>query len=81
MTLETLKGERSVSELVSRFGRHPTMINQWKRALLDGASGVFERGGRKALVIDKGQGSACPDRRAGGGHERRIDGNHTAQCS
>jgi transposase len=25
---------------------HPTMIHQWKRALLDGASGIFERGGR-----------------------------------
>ena len=29
------------------------MINQWKRALLDGASGVFERGGRKMPVIDE----------------------------
>ena len=29
------------------------MINQWKRALLDGASGVFERGGRKTPVIDE----------------------------
>ena len=34
---------------------HPTMIDQWKRALLDGASGVFERGGRKAPVIDEDQ--------------------------
>ena len=31
------------------------MINQWKRALLDGASGVFERGGRKTPVIDENQ--------------------------
>ena len=31
------------------------MINQWKRALLDGASGVFERGSRKAPVIDEDQ--------------------------
>jgi hypothetical protein len=43
-----------VSELASRFGMHLTMIDQWKRALLDGASGVFERGGRKAPVIDDG---------------------------
>ena len=34
---------------------HPTMINQWKRALLEGASGVFERGSRKAPVIDENQ--------------------------
>ena len=43
VALEALKGEATVSELASRFGVHPTMINQWKRALLDGASGVFER--------------------------------------
>ncbi|WP_245964015.1 IS3 family transposase [Roseinatronobacter ekhonensis] len=55
VALEALKGEATVSELASRFGVHPTMINQWKRALLDGASGVFERGGRKTPVIDEDQ--------------------------
>ena len=45
MALEALKGERTISELASRFSVHPTMIHQWKKALLDGASGVFERGG------------------------------------
>jgi len=34
---------------------HPTMIHQWKRALLEGASGVFERGGRKRLEVDEEQ--------------------------
>jgi transposase len=29
------------SELASQFGVHPAMIHQWKRALLEGASGVF----------------------------------------
>ena len=47
VALEALKGEETVSELASRFGVHPTMIHQWKRALLEGASGVFERGGRR----------------------------------
>ena len=46
VALEALKGEETVSELASRFGVHPTMIHQWKRALLEGASGVFERGHR-----------------------------------
>jgi len=49
------KGEETVSELASRFGVHPTMIHQWKRALLEGASGVFERGGRKTPEIDEEQ--------------------------
>ncbi len=31
------------------------MIHQWKRALLKGASGVFERGSRKKPEIDEEQ--------------------------
>jgi transposase len=31
------------------------MIHQWKRALLEGASGVFERSGKKAPEIDEEQ--------------------------
>ncbi|WP_375699926.1 IS3 family transposase [Pseudophaeobacter sp. TrK17] len=53
--LEALKGEETVSDLAIRFGVHPTMIHQWKRALLEGASGVFERGGRKAPEVDEEQ--------------------------
>ena len=44
-----------MSEFASRFGFHPTMIREWKRALLDGASGLFERGGRKKPEIDEDQ--------------------------
>ncbi|XWN33066.1 MAG: IS3 family transposase [Devosia sp.] len=55
VALEAVKGEETVSELASRFGLHPTMIHQWKRALLEGASGVFERGGRKTPEIDEDQ--------------------------
>ena len=54
VALEALKGERTVAELSSRFGVHPTMIHQWKKALLDGASGVFARGGAlKEPALDK----------------------------
>ena len=31
------------------------MIHSWKRAPLEGASGVFERGGKKAPEIDEEQ--------------------------
>lgn len=55
VALEALKGEETAAELASRFGVHPTMIHQWKRALLEGASGVFERGGRKRPEIDEEQ--------------------------
>ena len=49
VALEALKGEQTIS----RFGVHPTMIHQWKRALLGGASGVFGRGSRKAPEVDE----------------------------
>ncbi|WP_409996821.1 IS3 family transposase [Leisingera daeponensis] len=55
VALEALKGERTAAELASQFGVHPTMIHSWKRALLEGASGVFERGGRKPQEIDEEQ--------------------------
>ena len=55
VTLQALKGEETVAERASRFEMHPTMIHQWKRALVDGASGVFECGGRKTPEIDEDQ--------------------------
>ena len=35
VALEAQKGEETAAELASRFGMHPTMIHQWKRALLE----------------------------------------------
>jgi len=55
VALKAVKGEATVSELASRFGVHPTMIHQWKRALLDGAPGVFDRGGKRTPEIDAEQ--------------------------
>ncbi|RWR26969.1 transposase [Sinirhodobacter populi] len=55
VALAALKGEETAAELASRFGVYPTMIHQWKRALLEGASGVFERGCRKNPEIDEEQ--------------------------
>ncbi len=55
VALEALKGEQTVAELASQFCVYPTMIHSWKRALLEGASGVFERGGKKAPEIDEEQ--------------------------
>jgi transposase-like protein len=44
VALAALKNEETVSELAARFGVHPTMINNWKRSLLDGAADIFDKG-------------------------------------
>ena len=48
VALEALKGERTVSEPAIAHEVHPTMIHPWKKALLEGAAGMFERGGKAA---------------------------------
>ena len=55
VVLEGLRSEETVSELASRVGVHPRMVHQRKRALLEGASGEFERGDRKAPEVDEDQ--------------------------
>ncbi len=55
VALEAVKGERTVSELAAEYGVHPTMIHQWKKALLEGAPDIFERGSRKTDEVDEAQ--------------------------
>lgn len=44
VALEAVRGEKTISELASQYEVHPTMINNWKRQLLDEASSLFEKG-------------------------------------
>ena len=53
MVLEAVEGERTVSELAAEYGVHPTMIHQWKKALLEGAAAIFERGAKKTAEVDE----------------------------
>lgn len=53
VALEAVKGERTVSELAAEYGVHPTMIHQWKTALLDGVAEIFKRGSKKAPEVDE----------------------------
>jgi transposase len=41
VALEALRGELTVSQLVSKHGVHQTLINGWKKQAIEGLSGIF----------------------------------------
>jgi transposase-like protein len=48
VALATLKGDKTVNELASQYGVHPTRIHAWKKQLLAGADQVFSNGSKVA---------------------------------
>ena len=53
MALAAVKESKSISELASQFGVHPSQIHTWKRHLLDGAEGLFLSGLEKRQQSDQ----------------------------
>jgi len=44
VALEAVKEQKTLAELASQFGVHPTQIGQWKQRLLAGAAELFGEG-------------------------------------
>ena len=44
VAMAALKGDRTVPQLASHYGVHPTLIHSWKKLLLAGAPEVFANG-------------------------------------
>ena len=42
VAIESIQGMKTVPELASQYEIHPTLINTWKRQLLEDASTLFE---------------------------------------
>jgi transposase len=46
VAMSALSGEKTLAELSSEFGVHPTMISTWKQELVKRAGELFERGNK-----------------------------------
>lgn len=44
VALDAVRGQKTVPELASQYSLHPTVINNWKRQLLEKAGTLFESG-------------------------------------
>ena len=53
VALAAIRGEKTIAELASQYEIHPTMINNWKRQLLEGAGEIFEQGNSSAAAGDQ----------------------------
>ena len=41
VALEAIKGEKTVSEIASRFGIHPNQVTRWRKKVLEALPGIF----------------------------------------
>lgn len=48
VALEAIRGEKTTTELASQYELHPSLINNWKRQLLEGASQLFDQNSETA---------------------------------
>jgi transposase len=53
IALAALKGENTANELAAQHQIHPTLISNWKKALLEGAETLFAQPGRPAKADDQ----------------------------
>ena len=43
VALAAIRNEGSTAELAAKYQVHPTMIGTWKRELIEGAAGLFDK--------------------------------------
>ena len=62
VALEVVKGQETVAQIAARYEVHPGQIQAWKKALMEGASGVFGNGQEQKAKNDPPWWPACTKR-------------------
>jgi transposase-like protein len=50
VAMAALKGDKTVNELASQHGVHPTLIHTWKKQLVGSAEDIFSQGSKPAAA-------------------------------
>jgi len=53
VALEAIRGDKTVSELASQFGVHPSQVKNWKKAAQNSVNASFSGSAEKALLQNK----------------------------
>jgi transposase-like protein len=53
VALAALRGDRTANELAAQHGIHPTLVSNWKQALLQAAPSLFAEGGKPVKGQDE----------------------------
>jgi putative transposase len=54
VALEAAKGQKTVNELASEHGVHPSQVSTWKHQLLDGGPSIFGQDGSQVQRKQEG---------------------------
>jgi transposase len=55
IVIELLKEEKTIAQIASEYGIHPTQLSQWKKTALEGLPELFERGEKAAQKAEREQ--------------------------
>ena len=55
VAIEAIKEMMTLGELAQKYKIHPFQVSQWKKQLLEGADGVFERPNKKRAQEQKSE--------------------------
>jgi transposase-like protein len=55
VSLEALRGDKTIQEIAVKHKVHPNQVSTWKRQAMDGLGAVFSNGADKARVEHDGE--------------------------